>query len=154
MLTLYIKWPVCIRCRSIYRSPRYSSLCVWQGSYGNFPPTACSITKHNEDGYKWQPATSGTCDKSHLNFDTHNTNVARLLTVRLLLTWSSSKCHPLTGGQYLYKKYSYVTSLRILWVLNPLTPELNSSAQRCLTRFFTGDFASWTVHFVNICVKN
>jgi hypothetical protein len=21
-------------------------------------------------------------------------------------------------------------------------------------RFFTGDFASWTVHFVNICVKN
>jgi hypothetical protein len=26
--------------------------------------------------------------------------------------------------------------------LNPLTPELNPSAQRCLTRFFTGDFAS------------
>jgi hypothetical protein len=26
--------------------------------------------------------------------------------------------------------------------LNPLTPELNSSAQRCLTRFFTGDFFS------------
>jgi hypothetical protein len=25
---------------------------------------------------------------------------------------------------------------------NPLTPELNLSAQRCLTRFFTGDFAS------------
>jgi hypothetical protein len=23
----------------------------------------------------------------------------------------------------------------------PLTPELNRSAQRCLTRFFTGDFA-------------
>jgi hypothetical protein len=20
--------------------------------------------------------------------------------------------------------------------------------------FFTGDFASWTVHFINICVKN
>jgi hypothetical protein len=39
-------------------------------------------------------------------------------------------------------------------LLKPLTPELNSSAQRCLTRFFTGDFASWTVHFVNICVKN
>jgi hypothetical protein len=38
--------------------------------------------------------------------------------------------------------------------LNPLTPELNPSAQRCLTRLFTGDFASWTVHFVNICVKN
>jgi hypothetical protein len=25
---------------------------------------------------------------------------------------------------------------------NPLTPEINSSAQRWLTRFFTGDFAS------------
>jgi hypothetical protein len=25
---------------------------------------------------------------------------------------------------------------------NPLTPELNPSAQRCLTKFFTGDFAS------------
>jgi hypothetical protein len=25
--------------------------------------------------------------------------------------------------------------------INPLTPELNLSAQRCLTRFFTGDFA-------------
>jgi hypothetical protein len=39
-------------------------------------------------------------------------------------------------------------------MINPLTPELNPSAQRCLTRFFTGDFASWTMHFVNICVKN
>jgi hypothetical protein len=40
--------------------------------------------------------------------------------------------------------------------VNPITPELNPSAQRCLTRFFSGDFASWTVHFVNmcICVKN
>jgi hypothetical protein len=27
-------------------------------------------------------------------------------------------------------------------IINPLTPELNPSAQRCLTRFFTGDFAS------------
>jgi hypothetical protein len=37
--------------------------------------------------------------------------------------------------------------------VNPLTPELNPSAQRCLTRFFTTDFAFWTVPFVNICVK-
>jgi hypothetical protein len=36
--------------------------------------------------------------------------------------------------------------------LNPLTPELNTSARRCLTKFFTGDFA-WTVHFVIICMK-
>jgi hypothetical protein len=26
--------------------------------------------------------------------------------------------------------------------LNTLTPELNPSAQRCLTKFFTGDFGS------------
>jgi hypothetical protein len=26
--------------------------------------------------------------------------------------------------------------------INPLTPELNPSEQRCLTRFFAGDFAS------------
>jgi hypothetical protein len=35
-----------------------------------------------------------------------------------------------------------------------LTPEWNPSAQRCLTRFFTWDFDSWTQHFVNIWVKN
>jgi hypothetical protein len=29
-----------------------------------------------------------------------------------------------------------------LTTVNPLTPELNPSAQRCLMRFFTGDFAS------------
>jgi hypothetical protein len=38
--------------------------------------------------------------------------------------------------------------------INPLMLELNPSAQRCLTRSFTGDFASLTVHFINICVKN
>jgi hypothetical protein len=38
--------------------------------------------------------------------------------------------------------------------INPLTPELNPSMQRCLTRFFTGDFASGTLHFINIGVKN
>jgi hypothetical protein len=36
---------------------------------------------------------------------------------------------------------------------NLLTPKLNPAAQRCLTRYFTWDFASWTVHFVNVCVK-
>jgi hypothetical protein len=41
------------------------------------------------------------------------------------------------------------------WIyISPLTPELNRSAQRCMTRFFTGDFASWTMHFLHICVKN
>jgi hypothetical protein len=39
-------------------------------------------------------------------------------------------------------------------MFKPLTLELNPSAQSCLTRFFTGDFASLTAHFVNICAKN
>jgi hypothetical protein len=47
---------------------------------------------------------------------------------------------------------------QVLWhflpFVNPWTPELSPSTQRCLTRFLTGDFASWTVNFVNICVKN
>jgi hypothetical protein len=30
----------------------------------------------------------------------------------------------------------------IVSIVNPLMPELNPSAQRCLTKFFTADFAS------------
>jgi hypothetical protein len=44
-------------------------------------------------------------------------------------------------------------NLKHCWI-NPLTPELNPSAQRCLTSYFTGDFASWIVHFVSIYLKN
>jgi hypothetical protein len=33
-------------------------------------------------------------------------------------------------------------------------PELNPSVKCCLMRYFTVDFASPTMHFVNICVKN
>jgi hypothetical protein len=46
--------------------------------------------------------------------------------------------------QYLY---AFFVTNQLWWltdcqVLNPLTPELNPYAQHCLTRFFTGDFAS------------
>jgi hypothetical protein len=51
-------------------------------------------------------------------------------------------------------KDSYTSPFNFFGIINPLTPELNPSAQLWLTRFFTGDFASWTVNFVNICVKN
>jgi hypothetical protein len=53
-----------------------------------------------------------------------------------------------------------VTHLLALWsywitsLFNPSMPELNPSTQCCLMKFFTGDFASWTVQFVNICMKN
>jgi hypothetical protein len=87
-----------------------------------------------------------------------NLGTCSLLSMRLLWTcraWElvseSTKplvcpAHPAEIGKQL--------SSSILYFLNPFTAELNSSAQRCLTRYFTGDFASWTVHFVNICVKN
>jgi hypothetical protein len=60
---------------------------------------------------------------------------------------------------FFIQKYIYflmtVTTVNICTTyFNPLTPELNPSAQRCLTRFITGDSASWTVYFVNICVKS
>jgi hypothetical protein len=51
---------------------------------------------------------------------------------------------------YLSRKFCLLTETKCF--INPLTPELNPSAQRCLTRFFTGDFASWTVHFVKTCI--
>jgi hypothetical protein len=66
-------------------------------------------------------------------------NVKRPISVPISVLWH--KAYRTMEGKYPRK-------------LNPLTPELNPSAQRCMTRFFTGDFSSWTVHFVNICVKN
>jgi hypothetical protein len=57
------------------------------------------------------------------------------------------------------RMYGGINSLELISVsnpghCNPLTPELNPSAQRRLTRFFAGDFASWTVHFVNVWLEN
>jgi hypothetical protein len=49
---------------------------------------------------------------------------------------------------------AYCHILELHHGIDPLTPELNPSTQLCLTRFFTGDFASWTVHVVNIWVQN
>jgi hypothetical protein len=43
-----------------------------------------------------------------------------------------------TRGQY----FHFPLSHQDIILFNTLTPELNPSAQRCLTRFFTGDFAS------------
>jgi hypothetical protein len=37
---------------------------------------------------------------------------------------------------------THILYLKLLNGFNPLTPELNPSAQRCLTGFLTGDFAS------------
>jgi hypothetical protein len=58
------------------------------------------------------------------------------------------------GGARFYLQYTYVQTYAVskrhdipaenvqYLVINPLAPELNPSAQRCLTRFFTGDFDS------------
>jgi hypothetical protein len=42
---------------------------------------------------------------------------------------------------YILSSDLYVQIISIC-VINPLTPELNAYAQRCLTRFCIGDFAS------------
>jgi hypothetical protein len=51
----------------------------------------------------------------------------------------------------LVKEFCFVI---VSYQVNTLKPELNPSAQRYVTRFFAGEFASWTVNFVFICVKN
>jgi hypothetical protein len=77
-----------------------------------------------------------------------SSNLVQLLWVCLFPPWTCKR-QDIT--------WNYVTTtyhiLSNSFFINPLTPELNPSAQRCLTRSFTADFASWTVHFVNICVK-
>jgi hypothetical protein len=57
-------------------------------------------------------------------------------------------------GRLIVPEKSQNVRYDMLRALSPLTPQLNTSAQRCLTRFFTVDFASRTLHFINICVKN
>jgi hypothetical protein len=54
---------------------------------------------------------------------------------------------------FLFPQIRVSQMLMKLQAFNPLTPELIPSSQRCLTKYFTGGFASWTVHFVNICKK-
>jgi hypothetical protein len=70
-------------------------------------------------------------------------------TFRLVAQCLNRPCHRVPLNIY---KYIYIYMYKLF--INPVTPELNPSAQRCLKRCFTGDFASWIVHFVNICVKN
>jgi hypothetical protein len=60
-----------------------------------------------------------------------------------------------SGCEHRFQNYLVSGQCHHRPLFSPLTPESNPSAQRCLTRFFTGDFASWTVHFVHTkCVKN
>jgi hypothetical protein len=70
----------------------------------------------------------------------------------IVLLWER-KCDEFAPVHAHQLKRSIVVFVQAPNVLNPLTPELNPSAQRCLARFFTGNFASWTVHFVHICMK-
>jgi hypothetical protein len=78
-----------------------------------------------------------------------------LCLVLWMIQWESSK--PAAVNMYEEESIKYLFPIvrqvsqnvisiqrKILSVLdcNPLTPELNSPAQRCPTRFVTGDFAS------------
>jgi hypothetical protein len=61
------------------------------------------------------------------------------LLVGLYRLYKIDKCHTrkLASSMYRLSKQNDRKGS-----VNPLTPKLNSSAQRCLTRFFTVDFAS------------
>jgi hypothetical protein len=50
--------------------------------------------------------------------------------------------------------YSSVITVNYRVEINPLTPELNPSAQRCLTRYFTVEFASCPVQHMRAKPKN
>jgi hypothetical protein len=63
----------------------------------------------------------------------------RLLKVKDIRKLLSYTAHINTAYQ---KTLDYEHPFDLLVLLNPSTPELNPSAQRCLTRFFTRDFAS------------
>jgi hypothetical protein len=65
--------------------------------------------------------------------------------------WISSNYRTVTRWSLLHR-FSSCFHLVVKY-FNSLTPELIPSVQRCLTKFFTGDFASWTVHFVNIYIS-
>jgi hypothetical protein len=48
----------------------------------------------------------------------------------------------MTAGKYQSEEYGQKKRTNTYLVSIPPTQELNTSAQRCLTRFITGDFAS------------
>jgi hypothetical protein len=62
--------------------------------------------------------------------------VCAILCIGLMMTHIQARNY-LTNETRLHSNVFCVTE-----IVNPLTPELNPSAQRCLTRFFTGDFAA------------
>jgi hypothetical protein len=51
---------------------------------------------------------------------------------------------------------SFLYILQVYISVNPLTSEINHPPPRATLpdEIFTGDFASWTVNFVNVCMKN
>jgi hypothetical protein len=78
----------------------------------------------------------------------------RLVGLSAVLILLSNYIHALRKIQFQLCRRCTVAGYFCCLYFNPLTPELNSSAQRYLTRLFTRDFSSWTVHFVNVCVQN
>jgi hypothetical protein len=91
----------------------------------------------------WKEPTAGTAWTVVWIFAAHKTDGLYLVPSAAVLFVLPKLCC-----------FSRCVQIRWKPQFNPLTPELNPSAQRCLMRFFTGDFASWTLHFVNIRVKN
>jgi hypothetical protein len=60
------------------------------------------------------------------------------IQMKIILTWYVTSCMK-----------CFCTQERF----NPLTLELNPSPRNAAWRDFYWDFASWTMHFINICLK-
>jgi hypothetical protein len=91
-------------------------------------------------------------------------NIKKIISGHMFLwTRSDVKNSPL---EFIQSFYIHLYNLNTILNLNLLTSYIygSPSKNRNLTSYiyiyiymdeiFTGDFASWTVHFVNICVKN
>jgi hypothetical protein len=98
--------------------------------------------------YSWQHYGTGTLNyrqPRHLVIMDQRNGQQRAVTIKMFYKFGFLQC-----SRFLCHLVLLSTTF------NPLTPRLNPSSQRCLTRFFNGDFVSWTVHFVKngIRVKN
>jgi hypothetical protein len=96
--------------------------------------------------WQWRSVSFMTVTCSDVNVESKGLFLPTALSFQL---WNNSNISP-----FQIEHKQQFPSLGGKWSLNPSTPELNPSAQRCLTRYFTGDFVSWTVNFVNIFAKS
>jgi hypothetical protein len=123
----------------IWRWPSQNTFGLWTVLYW----TRSSITQFGMSIHVWRlvgDSLNITCNFLYCNHQVHRDFLSPCIS-------------SLIGRRVCSDSHSHSSTSHTADIY-PLTLELNPSAQRCLMRFFTRDFASLTVHFVNICMKN